>query len=119
MDFLAVALIANRGRMDKGENRSDLMPNVTVAICAFDLVVGDMILMHELRTVFGAQYFRLIMALDTFPLRDMAVSLHNIDMTLLTDDPSCNILPMIETPTFDLNIPFGLNMARGATSYAT
>jgi hypothetical protein len=119
MNFLVVALIANGGRMNKSENWSNLMPNITVAICAFDLVVGDMILMHELRGVFGAQYFRFIMALDTFSLWDMAVSLHDIVMTLLTDDLSCNILPMIETPTFDLNVPFGLNMTRGTTAYGT
>jgi hypothetical protein len=78
-----------------------------------------MILMHELRGVFGAQYLRFIMALDTFSLWDMAISLHDIDMTLLTGHPSFNILPMIETPTLDLNVPFGLNMTRGATAYGT
>jgi hypothetical protein len=119
MNFLAVALVANRWRMDKGEDGADLMPNITVAICAFDLVVGNMILMHELRGVSGGQQGRFIMALDTFSLWDMAISLHDIDMTLLTDHLSGNILPMIEAPTFYLNVPFGLNMTRGTTAYGT
>jgi hypothetical protein len=105
--------------MNKGEDGSDLMPNITVAIRAFDLVVGDMILMHELRGVFGAQYGRFIMALDTFSLWDMAVSLDDIDMALLTDNVSRNILSVIETPPFDLNVPFGLNMTRGTAAYGT
>jgi hypothetical protein len=114
-----MALVTNSRGMNKSEDRSNLMPNVTVAICAFDLVVGDMILMHELRGIFGAQYFRYIMALDTFSLWNMGVSLHDIVMALLTGHPSFNILPMIETPTFDLNVPFGLNMTRGTTAYGT
>jgi hypothetical protein len=55
MDFLAVALITNSWGMDNGENRPDFMPNVRVAICTFDLMVGDMILVHEFRGIFGAQ----------------------------------------------------------------
>jgi hypothetical protein len=90
-----------------------------MAICTFDLMVCDMILVHGLRGVFGTQEFRFVMALDTFPLRDVGVSLHHIDMTLLTDNPSRNILPMIETPAFDLNVSFRLHVARGATAYRT
>ena len=59
------------------------------------------------------------MALNTFPRWDMAVSLHHIDMALLTNNVSCNILPMIETPAFDFDVPFGLNMTRGTTAYGT
>jgi hypothetical protein len=59
------------------------------------------------------------MALDTFSLWDMAISLHDIDMTPLTDHLSGDILPMIETPTLDLNISFGLNMTRSTTAYGT
>jgi hypothetical protein len=59
------------------------------------------------------------MALDAFPLWDMGVSLHDIVMAPLTDNPSCNILPMIETPTFDLNVPFRLHMTRGTAAYGT
>jgi hypothetical protein len=119
MDFLAVALITNGWRMDHGENRPDFMPNVTVAICTFDLVVGDMIFVHELRGIFGAQYFGFIVALDAFPLRDMAVPLHHIVVAPITDDLPCNILPMIKIPTFDFNISFGFDMARGTPSYST
>ena len=95
------------------------MPNGSMAICAFDLMIGDMILMHELRGIFGAQYFRFIMTLDTFPFRDMTVPLNDIDMALLTGHPSCNILPMIEIPAFDLDVPFGLDVAGGTPSYGT
>jgi hypothetical protein len=116
MDFLAVALITNGGRMDKGENRSDLMPNITVAICAFDLVVGNMILMHELRGIFGPQYLGFFMTLSTFPLRDMTISLNDINMAFFAGYPSFNILPMIEAPTFNFNVSFGLNMTGGTTT---
>jgi hypothetical protein len=47
MDLLAVTLIANVERMGKGKNGSDLMLNVAVAIRTFDLMVGDMIFVHE------------------------------------------------------------------------
>jgi hypothetical protein len=119
MNLLIVALIANGGRMNKSENWSNLMPNITVAICAFDLVVGDMILMHELRGIFGPQYLGFFMTLSTFPLRDMTISLNDINMAFFAGYPSFNILPMIEAPTFNFNVPFGLNMTRGATAYST
>jgi hypothetical protein len=119
MDLLAVTLIANGGRMNKGENRSDLMPNLSVAICAFDLMISDMFFVHELRGIFGIQYFRLTMTLETLPLRDMAISLNNIDMALFTVHPSGNILSMIEIPTFDLNVSFGLDMTGSTTSNGT
>jgi hypothetical protein len=117
MDFLAVALITNSGRMNNGENRPDFMPDVRVTIRAFDLMVRNVILVHELSRIFGAQYLWLIVALDTFPLRNMTIPLNNVDMAPLTDDPPCNILPMIKIPTFDLNISFGFEMARGTPSY--
>jgi hypothetical protein len=119
MDFLAVALITNSWRMDNSEDRPDLMANVRVTVCTFDLVVRNVILMHELSRIFGAQYFWLIVALDTFPLRNMTIPLNNVDMAPLTDDPPCNILPMIKIPTFDFNISFGFEMARGTPSYRT
>jgi hypothetical protein len=119
MHFFAVALVTDdRRSTGKGKNRSDLVSNVTMAICAFDLVVRDMVLMNELGGILGAQYSRFIVALYTFPLRDMGVSLNNIDMTLLTGHSPGDILSVIETPTFDLNVPFGLNVARGATAYS-
>jgi hypothetical protein len=78
-----------------------------------------MFLMHELRGIFTPQDFRLTMALETFPLRDMAIPLKNMDMAPLTGHPSGNILPMIECPTFDLDIPFRFNVTGGATPYGT
>lgn len=90
-----------------------------MAIRTFDLMVGDMLLMHKLRGVFGCQDVRFIMALDAFPLRDTAVSLNHIDMASLTLHPSCNIFPMVEIPVFDLNIPLRLYMAGDTTSHST
>jgi hypothetical protein len=114
-----MALITNSGRVDKGEDRSDLMSNVRVTICAFDLVVGHMILMHELRGILGVQYLRFTMALETLPLRNMAIALNNVDMALLTGHPSGDIFSMVETPAFDFNVPLGFDMARGTTSNST
>jgi hypothetical protein len=59
------------------------------------------------------------MTLDTLSLRDMSISSHHIDMAPFTGHASCNIFPMIEVPTFDLNVPFGFDVARGASSYST
>ena len=59
------------------------------------------------------------MALDAFPLRYMAISLDNTEMTFFTGHSSGDILPMIEAPTFDFNISFGFDMARGTPSYST
>jgi hypothetical protein len=75
--------------------------------------------MHELRGIFTPQDFRFAMALETFPLRHMAIPLKNTDMALLTGHPSGNILSMIKTPAFNLNIPLGFNVAGGTTSYST
>jgi hypothetical protein len=55
------------------------------------------------------------MTLYAFPLGDMAISLDNAEMALLTGDPSGNILLMIEVPTLDFDISFGLDVA-GSTS---
>jgi hypothetical protein len=59
------------------------------------------------------------MALETFSLRDVAVSLHDIHMALLAGHPSCNILPMIEAPAFDFNIAFGLDVTGGTAPDGT
>src|SRR4030043_2410275 len=78
-----------------------------------------MIFVHEWRGILGSQYFWFIMTLETLPLRDMAVPSYHIDMTLFTINASCNIFPMIEVPTFDFNVPFGFDVARGASSHST
>src|SRR3990172_6015225 len=49
MNLFAMAPIANRGIMDGSENRADLMADMGVAIGTLDLVIGHMILVHELR----------------------------------------------------------------------
>jgi hypothetical protein len=119
MNLLGMALITYGGRVHKGEDRPDFMPNLSVAICTFDLMVGDMFFVHEWGGIFGIQYLRFFIAMETFPLRDMAISSNDIDMTLFTGHPSRNILPVIEAPAFDLDIPFRFNMAGGATSNGT
>jgi hypothetical protein len=95
------------------------MTERSVATRAFDLVVGNMFLMHELRGIFRRQEDGFIMTFQTLSFRDMAVSLHNAEMALLTGDPSGNILPVIKAPTLDLDIPFGLDVAGGASSLGT
>jgi len=59
------------------------------------------------------------MTLEALPFRDMAVPSYHIDMTLFTGNASCNIFSMIEVPTFDLNVPFGFDVARGTSSNST
>jgi hypothetical protein len=119
MDFLAMAPITHGRGMDHREDGTNFMPNVRMAIGAFDFMIRDMILMHELRGILSGQQFRLIMALDTLPFRNMTIPLNDVDMAPLTDNPSGNILPVIEIPPLDFNISFGLNMAGGTSTYRT
>jgi len=78
-----------------------------------------MILMNKLRSVFGVQYFWLIMALDTFSFGDMTISLNHTEVALLTGYAPQNILLMIKAPSIDLNISLRCKMAGGTTSYST
>jgi hypothetical protein len=119
MDLFVMAPVAHRGRMDGGEDRADLVPNISVTIGAFDLMVGHMILVHELGRIFRGQDFRLIMALNAFSFGDVTVPLNDMDMASFAGDPSCNILPVIETPALNFDISFGFNMAGGTASYGT
>jgi hypothetical protein len=75
--------------------------------------------MHELRGIFGPQYRRFMMAFHTFSLWDMAIPLNHTEMTFLTGHPSRNILPMIEIPAFDLDVPFRLDVTGITTSNGT
>jgi hypothetical protein len=93
------------------------MPDMRVAIRTLNLVVGDMFLMHELRSIFGREDLGFIVALDTFPFRDMAIALNHIDMAPLALHPSLNILPMVERPSFDFDVPFWLHMAGSTASH--
>jgi hypothetical protein len=50
------------------------------------------------------------MTLQAFPFWDMTIALNHIHVAMLTLYSSLNILSMIEIPSFNINIPFGLNM---------
>jgi hypothetical protein len=88
-----------------------------MATHTFNLVVGDMIFMHELRRIFRVQYFGFTMALETLPLRDMSISLNDMNVALLAGDPPGDIPPVIEIPALDVDVAFGLNVARVAPSH--
>lgn len=117
--LLAVALIADRGGMDHGQDRPDLVSNGRMAIRTFDLVVGDMFLMHELGGVFGREDLRFAVTLDAFALRDVAIALDDVDMTAFALHPSGDILPVIKSPPLDIDIALGFHMARDAASDRT
>jgi hypothetical protein len=102
--------------MGEGRDLADLMPQRRVATGAFDLVVGDMFLVHQLRGIFRAQEDRFIMTFQALSFRDMAISLYNAEMTLLASDPSGNIFFVIEVPTLDLDISLRLHVAGGTSS---
>jgi hypothetical protein len=90
-----------------------------MTICTFDLMVGDMGFMHEGRGIFRVQEGRFLMALETFSFRDMAIPFHDIHMALFTGHSPCNILPVIEVPTSDFDISFGLDVTGGTASDGT
>jgi hypothetical protein len=119
MDVFTMAAVAHRRTMNGGEDRTDLMSDMGVAIGTFDLVIRHMILVQELRRVFGRQEFRLIMALDAFSLRHMTVPLNDVRMASLTGDASGNVLPVIEIPSLDFDISLGFNMAGGTSANRT
>jgi len=116
MHFFAVAPITIGRNVGEGRDLANLMPQRRVAIGAFDLVVGDMFFVHELRGIFRSQKDRFIMTLYALPLRDMAIPLYNAEMAFLAGDPSGNILLMIEAPALDLDISFGLHVTGGTSS---
>jgi hypothetical protein len=116
MYLLAVASIAEGGRMGKGRDLSDLMTQRTMAVGTFDLMIRDVLLMKHLGSIFGAQKNGFVMALDAFSFRNVSISLNHADMAFLTGHPSLNILPVIETPVFNLDVPLRLKMTRGATA---
>jgi len=51
-------------------------------------MVGDMLLVHELGSIFCTQNDRLIMTLEALPFGDMAISLNNTEVAFLTGHPS-------------------------------
>jgi hypothetical protein len=114
MHIVAVALVTNSGGMDKGENWPDLVLDLGVAVSTFDLTIRHMFLMHEGRGMLGIQYFGFTMALETLPFGDMTISLNDMSMALLAGDPPGDILPVVEIPALDVDVAFGLSVARGA-----
>jgi hypothetical protein len=114
-----MTLITIRGDMGHGGDLSNLMPKGCVATRTLDLVVGDMFLMHELRSIFRTQEDRFIMTFQTLSFRDMAISLNHTEMALFTGDSSFDILFVIKIPTFYLDIPFGFDMTGSTPSNRT
>ena len=119
MHFLAMTLITIRGYMGHGGDLANLMPKGCVATRTFDLVVGDMFLMHDLRGILGAHNFWFAMTLDAFSLWYVTIPLNHTEVAFFTGHSSLNILTMIKIPSFDFYVPFGLDMARGTTPYGT
>ena len=114
-----MASVTQGGVMSKRRNLPDLMPERGVTGRAFDLVIGDMLFMHQLRGILRTQYHGLIMAFNAFPFGDMGVTLNHVEMALLAGHPSCNIFTVIKAPTLDLNVSLGLNVAGGASADGT
>ena len=105
--------------MGEGGNLANFMPERRVAAGALDLMVGDMLLMHELRGKFSAQEDGFIMTFHALSLWHMAISLDDAEMTLLASDPPGNILLVIEAPTLDPDIPFRFHVAGSTSSDGT
>jgi hypothetical protein len=91
------------------------MADGSMAIGTFNLTVRDMLLMHHLGGIFRGQDFRLRMTLDTFPFGDMGIPLNHTLMALFTGHSPGDILLVIKTPPLHLDVPFGFDVAGGAT----
>jgi hypothetical protein len=111
MRFFVVAPITIGRNMGEGRDLANLMPQRRVATGAFDLVVGDMFYVHELRGIFRGQEDRFIMTFYALSLGDMAIPLYDAEMAFLASDPPSNILFVIEVPALDFDISFGLHVA--------
>jgi len=59
------------------------------------------------------------MTLETFPFWNMTIALNHIHVAMLTFYPSLNVLSMIEIPSFNINVTFGLNVTGLATAHCT
>ena len=90
------------------------MPDLCVAAVTLDLMIGDMHAVHKFRGILRRQEFWLVVTLDAFIVRDGAIPLVDPLMTLHTEDPSLDVLPVVESHPFDLEIAFWLHMARPA-----
>jgi hypothetical protein len=114
-----MTLITVGWNVGDGGYLSDLMPEGSVTTRTFNLMISDMFLVHELRGIFGCQQNGFIMTFETLSFRDMTISLNDAEMALLTGNPPCNILFVIETPTLNFDITFGLDMTGGTSSDGT
>ena len=119
MHLLAVAPVAKGGRMCQGGDLSDFVTQGGMTVGTFDLVVGDMFPMENLRSILRAEKDGLVMALETFSLRNVPIALDHADVAFLAGHPSFDVLSMIETPIFDLDVPLRLKVARGTASDGT
>jgi hypothetical protein len=119
MDLLAVALIAIRGEMADRRNLPDLVAEGSMAVGALDLVIRHMFPVKNLRGIFYGKKFRFVMTFEALPLGNVAVSLNDAHVALLTRYPSFNILPVIEVPALNFDISLRFDMTGRATSYGT
>jgi hypothetical protein len=119
MDIPVMTLVAvGRGMGNRG-NLADLMPQRCMARDTLDLVISDMHLVEGRGAIFRDKNLGFVMAFKALSLRHMGIPLNHAHMALLAGDPSCNVLAMIEIPAFDIDIPFGGNVAGGATPNRT
>jgi hypothetical protein len=87
-----------------------------MTVRTLDLMIRDVFLMEHLGGILRAQKNGFVVALDAFSFRNVPISLDHADMAFLTRHASFNILPVIETPVFDFDVPLRLKMTRGATA---
>jgi hypothetical protein len=59
------------------------------------------------------------MTLDALSFRDMTVPFNHIEMAFLARHPSVDIFAMVETPPFNLDISFRLEVAGGTPAHGT
>ena len=112
MGLFAVASIAVGGGMGDRRNLADLVSKRGMTGDTFDLVVGYMFPVERLRGILGDKDLRFVMAFDALSLGHMGIPLNDTEMALLARDPSLDIFPVIEIPTFDIDIALRVRYGR-------
>jgi hypothetical protein len=86
---------------------------------AFYLMVRDMVLVQTLGGILDGQQLWFIVALNTFSFRNMAIALHDTEVTFFTRHTPGNIFLVIKVPSFNVDVSLRLNVTGGASSHRT
>jgi hypothetical protein len=116
MDVFAMAFIAIRRKMSNCRNLSDLVAERGMARGALNLVVRNVVSVKRGRGILRHEDLRFVVAFEALPFGHVAIPLDHAHMTFLAGNSSLDVFPMVEVPSLDVDVPFGLDVTCGAAS---